>query len=83
MSQLARSPRQLGNLIQRARKQRGITQTDLANLAGLRQEMVSRIETGYDSTKLSALYSLFAALDLDMLVEHRSARPGKDIEDIF
>jgi HTH-type transcriptional regulator/antitoxin HipB len=83
MSQLARSPRQLGNLIQWARKQRGITQTDLANLAGLRQEMVSRIETGYDSTKLSALYSLFAALDLDMLVEHRSARPGKDIEDIF
>ena len=83
MSQIARSPRQIGNLIQRARKQRGLTQTELANLAGLRQEMVSKIETGHDSTRLSALSSLFAALDLDMLVEHRSSRPGKDIEDIF
>lgn len=83
MSQIARSPRQLGNLIQRARKQRGLTQTELANLAGLRQEMVSKIETGHDSTRLSALHSLFAALDLDMLVEHRSARPDKGIEDIF
>ena len=83
MSQIARSPRQLGNLIQRARRQRGLTQTELANLAGLRQEMVSKIETGHDSTRLSALYSLFAALDLDMLVDHRSSRPSKDIEDIF
>ena len=45
--------------------------------------MISKIETGHDSTRLSSLYSLFAALDLDMLVDHRSARPDKDIEDIF
>jgi HTH-type transcriptional regulator / antitoxin HipB len=83
MSQFARSPRQLGNIIQRVRKQRGLTQTELANLAGLRQEMVSKIETGHGSTKLSALYSLFSALGLDMLVENRSAQPGKAIEDIF
>ena len=31
MSHIARSPRQLGNIIQRTRKQRGLTQTDLAN----------------------------------------------------
>jgi HTH-type transcriptional regulator/antitoxin HipB len=83
MSQIARSPRQLGNLIQRTRKQRGLTQTELANLAGLRQEMVSKIETGHDSTRLAALYSLFAALNLDMLVDQRSARQGKNIEDVF
>ena len=83
MSQIARSPRQLGNLIQRTRKQRGLTQTELANLAGLRQEMVSKIETGHDSTRLATLYSLVAALDLDMLVDQRSARQGKGIEDVF
>ena len=83
MPQIARSPRQLGNLSQRARKERGLTQTELANLAGLRQEMVSKIETGHDSTRLSALYSLFAALGLDMLVDQRSARQGKNIEDVF
>ena len=83
MSHIARSPRQLGNLIQRTRKQRGLTQTDLANLAGLRQEMISKIETGHEGTKLSSIYALFAALDLDLVVDTRSGRPAKDIEDIF
>jgi len=83
MPHIARSPRQLGNLIQRTRKQRGLTQTDVANLAGLRQEMVSKIETGHEGTKLSSIYALFAALDLELVVDTRSARPAQDIEDIF
>lgn len=83
MSQIARSPRQLGNLIQRARKQRGWTQTELAQLAGMRQELISKIETGHEGTKLSSIYALFAALDLELVVEPRSGRPTKGIEDIF
>lgn len=83
MSHIARSPRQLGNIIQRARKQRGLTQTDLANLVGLRQEMISKIETGHDGTKLSAIYALFAALDLELVIDIRSERPAPTIEDIF
>lgn len=82
MSLIARSPKQLGNLIQRARKQRGWSQTELANLAGLRQEMISKIETGHEGAKLSSVYALFAALDLELAVEPRSGR-SKDIEDIF
>lgn len=83
MPHIARSPRQLGNIIQRARKQRGLTQTELAQLSGLRQEMISRIETGHEGTKLSSLYALFAALDLDLLVDTRSGKASKEIEDIF
>lgn len=83
MSHIARSPRQLGNIIQRTRKQRGLTQTDLANLAGLRQEMISKIETGHEGTKLSSIYALFAALDLELLIDTRSGRPAQGIEDIF
>ena len=83
MSQIARSPKQLGTLIQRARKQREWTQNDLAKLAGLRQELISKIETGHEGTKLSSIYALFAALDLELVVEPRSGRPTKDIEDIF
>lgn len=83
MSQIARSPRQLGAIIQRARKRRGLTQTDLAELAGLRQEMVSRIETGHDSAKLSAIHALLAALDLELIVGQRSGGPAKDVEDVF
>lgn len=76
-------PKQLGNVIQRARKQRGLTQTELTQISGLRQEMISRIETGHEGTKLSSLYALFAALDLDLLVDIRSGEATKEIEDIF
>lgn len=83
MPQIARSPKQLGNIIQRVRKQRGLTQIELAQISGLRQEMISRIETGHEGTKLSSLYALFAALDLDLLVDARSGKASKEIEDIF
>jgi len=83
MSHIARSPRQLGNIIQRTRKQRGLTQTDLANLSGLRQEMISKIETGHEGTKLSSIYALFAALDLELIIDTRSGRQVADIGDVF
>lgn len=83
MAHIARSPRDLGNLIQRTRKQRGLTQTELANLAGLRQELISKIERGQEGTKLSNLYALLAALGLDLMVGDRAGAPGKGIEDIF
>jgi HTH-type transcriptional regulator / antitoxin HipB len=83
MSHIARSPKQLGATIQRTRKQRGLTQTELANLAGLRQEMISKIETGHEGTKLSSIYALFAALDLELVVDTRSGKPTKTIADIF
>lgn len=83
MSHIARSPRQLGNIIQRMRKQKGLTQTDLANLAGTRQEMISKIETGHEGTKLSTIYALFAALDLELVVDIRSKPSTRNIEDLF
>ncbi len=83
MSYLARSPKQLGSVVQRVRKQRGMSQTELARLADLRQEMVSKIETGQEGTRLSSIYALFAALDLEMAIDRRSRSSAKDIEDIF
>ena len=46
MSDLARDPRQLGNLIRRARKCRALSQGTLGAKAGLRQETISLIENG-------------------------------------
>ena len=43
---IARSSRQVGRLIQRFRREKGLNQTQLAQLAGHRQEMISTIETG-------------------------------------
>lgn len=83
MAHVARSARQLGAAIQRVRKQKGLSQTELARLSGLRQEMVSKIETGQEGTRLSSIYALFAALDLEMIVDQRSGRSVPDIADIF
>ena len=73
----------MGSLIQRARRRKGLTQTELAHLSGLRQEHISRIEVGHDGTKLASLYALFAALDLDLLVDIRARDPSPGIDDIF
>ncbi len=83
MSQIARSPRELGNIIRRTRKALKLTQTDLAGLAGVRQEMISIIENGHEGTKLSSVYALFAALGLDLVIEARTTGVQKNIEDIF
>ena len=46
MTGLARNPKQIGALIRRARKKRALSQKDLGDKAGLRQETISLIETG-------------------------------------
>lgn len=83
MSLIARSPRQLGTVIQRTRKQLGLTQTQLANLAGLRQEKVSIVENGQEGAKLSTIFALLAALNLEITIEARSGKSAKGIQDIF
>ena len=74
MSDLARNPKQLGNLIRTARKRKGWSQQELAGRAGLRQENISIIENGYASTKLHNLLAIFAALGLELRVALRSTK---------
>ncbi len=83
MHQIIRSPSQLGAIIRGARRDLGWTQSQLADLSGLRQELISKIETGHESTKLSSLHALFGALGLDLVVEKRSTGKTLDIGDIF
>jgi HTH-type transcriptional regulator / antitoxin HipB len=83
MTPLARSPKQLGDLIQAVRKARGMSQTELAQLAGLRQEMVSKIETGQPGSRIASIYDILAALDLEMTVRPRTRSSSADIADIF
>lgn len=82
MSQLARNPEQLGNLIRRARRRLGWSQTVLGEKAGVRQETVSLVENGHAAARLDTILALLAALDLDLQVEARGKRRTA-IEDIF
>ncbi len=81
MPDLARSPEQIGNLIRRNRKRLRLSQHDLGERAGLRQETISLIETGNPATRLDTLLAVLAALDLEFQIAARSR--GQGIEDLI
>lgn len=82
MHQIVRLPRQLGAIIQSERLRRGMTQSELANLAGTQQKTISAIENGREGTKLDTLLSVIASLGLDMQIVPRE-RGRTSVEDIF
>ncbi|GHE04002.1 XRE family transcriptional regulator [Defluviimonas sp. 20V17] len=83
MSKLARTSRQIGTIIQRTRKQRGWTQAQLAERAGLRQETISIIESGEKPSKLPSILAVLAALDLEFTIGPRAKGTASDIEELF
>ena len=82
MNGLARDPKQIGNLIHRARKQRAWTQKALGDKAGLRQETISLIENGNSAAKIETILAVLAALDLELRIAPRS-KGGLGIEGDF
>jgi len=83
MKQFARSPKDIGQAIRQARKDKNFTQKDLAVKSGVWQETISKVETGAASTKVETLFALLAALDLELAVLPRSRGSQADLEDIF
>lgn len=74
MSELARSPEQFGNVIRRARKKRGMSQSELGEKAGLRQETISLIENGNAATKLETILAVLSALNLEFQINERTTQ---------
>ncbi|ANW03205.1 helix-turn-helix domain-containing protein [Bradyrhizobium icense] len=83
MTDLARTPNQIGNLIRRTRKKWGLSQSQVGARAGLRQETISLIETGHPAAKLDTILAVLAALDLEFRIVPRSKGTAADLEDIF
>jgi len=82
MNQMVRSPKQLGALIHQARVQRGMSQKDLADLIGTYQKTISSVENGNSGVKLETMFTLLAALELDLeLVPRRKG--GMELDEIF
>lgn len=72
MKTLARDARQIGNLIRNARKQQAMSQKDLGDRAGLRQETISLLENGNPAAKVETVLSVLAALNLELQVVPRT-----------
>ena len=72
MNDLARDPKQIGNIIRRARKQRALSQKELGDRTGLRQETISLIENGNPAARIETLLAVLAGLDLEFQIAARS-----------
>lgn len=83
MADLARNPKQIGNIVQRARKKQGLNQTELGTKAGLRQETISLIETGNPAARIETVLAVLAALDLEFRIAPRSKSHPSDLDDVF
>lgn len=67
----ARSAQQLGQVIQSYRLKAGLTQLQLAELAGTGQKTISKIETGNPATRIETIFSVMAALSLEANIHSR------------
>lgn len=83
MDQIARTTKDIGNVLRNARKAKGLTQGELANRAGVWQRTISNIETSTSGAKLDTVFDLLAALDLEIHIAPRSKMKPGDLEDIF
>lgn len=82
-NQIARTEKQLGAILRRARKQAGLTQSDLGTNIHLRQGTISRLEAGAPAIQLRTVMEALAALDLELVVRPRSKASADDIERLF
>lgn len=83
MDQIARTTKDLGNVLRQARKARNLTQAELASRAGIWQRTVSNIETSASGAKADTIFDLLAALDLELHIVPRSKIKPSDLEDMF
>lgn len=83
MKQNARTAKQAGAIIRRARRAAGLTQAELAKRIGLRQATISRLEKGEGDTKLSTVLDVLSALGLEITIEERGKTGVRDIAELF
>jgi HTH-type transcriptional regulator/antitoxin HipB len=81
--QIARTEKQLGAILRRARKKAGRTQGAVGEQIHLRQGTLSRLEAGEPAVQLHTLMEALSALNLELVVRPRSQGRAADIEDLF
>lgn len=83
MNQSARTAKQIGAIIRRARRNAGLTQADLGKKIGLRQATISKLEKGEPATQLSTLLDALTALGLEIIIDKRGKVSHQRLEDLF
>jgi len=83
MMQSARTAKQIGAIIRRARRKAGLTQTELGKRIGLRQATISKLEKGEPATQINTLLDALTALGLEITIDKRGKGDFRNLEDVF
>ena len=60
---------EIARLVMKARIEKGITQTELADLAGTKQPAIARIESGYCNIRIRTLNKIAEALEVKFTIK--------------
>ena len=71
MYDTANTLRAIGAAIRARRKRIGMTQQDVADIAGLQRQTVSRVEAGNDAVAVATVARVAVAVGLDLQVKPR------------
>lgn len=80
MEQLILSLNSLGAVIKRQRKAKNLTQTEVGAEINIEQSTLSSVEQGAEGTRLSTLFRILAALDLEMVIRSKNSCQQEDKE---
>lgn len=80
---MIRDTKQLGAALQRERKRQGMTQTQLAEKAGVRQQTISAVEGGKPRSELQVIFDIMMALGIEMSLQARSSKNAPSLEELF
>jgi HTH-type transcriptional regulator/antitoxin HipB len=78
---IIRSPQDLGEAIAQARRQRGLSQRQLAAEFGVTQAWISRVEQGYPRTWIGQVLRLAVHLGLELQLGSDSSEVKSAVED--
>jgi HTH-type transcriptional regulator/antitoxin HipB len=65
---LIRAPKELASLVISQRKKLKLSQSEVANLVGLKQKTISAFENKPEGTKLETLFLILSAVNLDITI---------------
>ncbi|MEP9384232.1 helix-turn-helix domain-containing protein [Nocardioides cheoyonin] len=73
------NPRQFGAVIRAERKERRLTQVQLAEQAGVSRAWLARFETGHPAASIEPIFRVLAALELDLSTVERRISPQEAV----
>ena len=71
-SKMVTSTTQLGELVRSVRKEQGLTQLDVAGLAGMSNRFVIDLEKGKETLQMQKVLDVLALLGLEVAIRRKS-----------